>query len=318
MDPSGQSTARRMNAAQWGLLVVLSVLWGGSFFFVGVILTALPPVSLVLLRVGFAALILVGICAALGYRIPTGRSVWTAFVTMSILNNVIPFTLFGVGQTEIASGLASILNATTPLFGVLVAHAWTKDERLTRQRAAGVALGFLGVIVMVGSAAFGGGSALWAQLACLVAAASYAVSGVYGRRFQTLGVPPLATAAGQISAATLLMIPLAIVIDRPWTLPMPGLPVWAAVIGLASLSTALGYAIYFRLLATAGATNLLLVTFLIPISAILLGTLFLGERLEVRQLVGMALIGLGLAAIDGRLFKTVRAAFAGKPPASPA
>ena len=138
------------------------------------------------------------------------------------------------------------------------------------------------------------------QLACLLAAVSYALAGIFGRRFKRLGLSPLVTATGQVTATTVMMAPIAAFFDRPWTLATPSLDACAAVLALALLSTALGYVLYFRILAAAGATNLLLVTFLMPIGAVSLGALVLGEHLAPRQFLGMALIGLGLAAIDGR------------------
>ena len=297
-----------MTAAEWGLLVALSILWGGSFFFASVALRELPPLTLVALRVGIAAAILNLVLAARGQRMPRSRAVWTAFLGMGALNNAVPFCLIAWGQTHIASGLAAILNATTPLWTVVLAHLLTRDERMTASKAAGVLIGFAGVAVMLGPALLTelGADAL-AQLAVLAAAVSYALAGIYGRRFRAMGVPPFATAAGQVTASTLLLAPLALVVDRPWALPAPGSSTIAAVLGFAALSTALAYILYFRLLATVGATNLLLVTFLIPVSAILLGVLLLDERLEPRQIVGMALIGAGLAAIDGRLIRRRRA-----------
>ncbi|RVU18816.1 DMT family transporter [Methylobacterium oryzihabitans] len=300
-------TQRPMTPLEWTMLLVLSVLWGGSFFFSGVALAALPPVTLVVLRVGLAALLLNLVVVASGARMPRDRRVWVAFLGMGLLNNAVPFCLIVWGQTHIASGLAAILNATTPLSGVVVAHCLTRDERMTGNRLAGVLVGLAGVVVMVGPSVLAGvGAALPAQLAVLAATVSYAFAGVFGRRFRRMGVAPLATAAGQVTASTLMLVPVALLVDRPWTLPVPGLPVWGAVAGLAILSTALAYVLYFRILATAGATNLLLVTFLIPVSAILLGTLGLGERLDPRHYLGMALIGCGLAAIDGRLLARVR------------
>ena len=237
----------------------------------------------------------------MGLSLPADSRVWAAFVGMGILNNVVPFSLIVFGQTRIGSGLAAILNATTPLFAVVVAHLAAPGERLTPARLAGVALGLLGVVAMVGPAALHGlGGALAAQVACLAAALSYAVAGLYGRRFQALGVAPPATAAGMLTASAALIAPLALLVDRPWTLPWPGPAAVAALLGLAALSTALAYLLYFRLLASAGATNLLLVTFLIPVSAVALGVLVLGEAIAARQVLGMALIGAGLAAIDGR------------------
>jgi drug/metabolite transporter (DMT)-like permease len=226
---------------------------------------------------------------------------------MGILNNVVPFTLIVWGQTHIASGLASILNATTPLFGVVVAHHLTRDEPMTGRRLAGVLVGFAGVAVMIGGAALRDlGVGVAAQVAVLGAALSYAFAGVYGRRFKAMGVEPLATATGQVTASSLVMIPLMLAVDRPWTLPPPGPGTWLALIGLALLATALAYILFFRILASAGAVNILLVTFLIPVSAILLGALVLGEALEAKHLLGMGMIGSGLALIDGRPVAALR------------
>jgi drug/metabolite transporter (DMT)-like permease len=300
-----------MTRAEWAMLLALSVLWGGSFFFTGVALRELPPLTLVLLRVGLAAVILNLALPALGLRMPRDGQTWAAFFGMGLLNNAVPFCLIVWGQTHIASGLAAILNATTPLATVVVAHVLTADERMTGNRLAGVLIGFAGVVVMVGPTALAGFEvALAAQLAGLAAAISYAFAGVFGRRFGAMGVPPLVTAAGQVTASTLLLVPVTLVVDRPWTLPIPGAATWAAVLGIAALSTALAYVLYFRILATAGATNLLLVTFLIPVSAIVLGWLVLGEVLDPRHFAGMALVGAGLAAIDGRLVATTRASMA--------
>ena len=221
------------------------------------------------------------------------------------------------GQSHIASGVASIFNATTPLFGVLVAHLWTSDEKATPSRLAGVVVGFAGVTVMMGGAALRtAGVDLLAQSAILIASLCYAVSGVFGRRFTAMGVAPLATAAGMLTLSSLLLLPVALVVDRPWTLPAPSAAAILSVAALALVSTAFAYLLYFRILAVAGATNLMLVTFLIPISAIVLGASVLGERLEPKHFVGMALIGLGLAAIDGRLLAAMRRIVSGSRPAS--
>lgn len=297
----------KMGALEWLLLVLLSVLWGGSFFFVGVAVKALPPLTIVVLRVGLAALALNLVVRATGLRMPKEWRYWKAFLGMGLLNNMIPFCLIVWGQIHIAGGLASILNATTPLFTVVVAHAFTKDEKISGARMIGILTGFVGVAVIIGVDSLGGlGSNRLAQFAVLAAALSYAFAGVYGRRFKSMGVAPLVTATGQVTASALLMTPLALVVDQPWTLAVPGLGVWAAVAGLALVSTALAYIIYFRILATAGATNLLLVTFLIPVSAILLGVVFLGEQLAGKDLVGMGLICCGLVAIDGRFFAFIK------------
>jgi drug/metabolite transporter (DMT)-like permease len=288
-----------MSAADWLLLVVLSLLWGGSFFFAKVAVEDLPPLTLALGRVAIAAVILAVLARVMGESLVPIARAWPTFAVLGILNCAIPFSLIFWGQTYIPSGLASILNATTPIFTVLVAHLATRDEKLNAAKLVGIAVGFLGVAVMLGPDVLVEiGISIWGQLACLVAALSYALAGVYGRRLSHH--PPALVAAGQLSAATIVLAPLAVLIDQPWTLPKPSLTALGALLALAVLSTALAYVIYFRVLARAGATNLLLVTFLIPVSAILLGTIVLGERLAPHHYAGMALIALGLAAIDGR------------------
>ena len=297
---------RPMTGPEWTTLLALSGLWGGSFFFNAVALRDLPVLVVVVARVGLGALFLLALLRVTGQRMPTSRRVWVALLGMGLLNNVIPFSLIVWGQTQIASGTAAIINAATPLFGVLLAHGLTTDERLTAARLAGVLVGFGGVAVMMGGSLDRSGGALLGALACLAAAFSYACSGIFGRRFRTLGVAPMATAAGQLTASTLVLLPVMLVVDRPWTLPAPDAAAVGAILALAALSTALAYVLFFRLLATAGATNLLLVTLLIPASAVLLGVLFLGETFLPRQGAGMALIALGLAAIDGRPWAAIR------------
>jgi drug/metabolite transporter (DMT)-like permease len=280
----------------WIWLLSLSVLWGGSFFFAKIAIGALGPLTVVFGRVALAAL-------ALNLINPLRRdSPWRTFFAMGALNNVVPFALIFWGQTHIASGLASILNATTPLFTVVVAHVLTDDEKLTASKVVALIAGVAGVAVLIGPAAFlQPTGSLWGELACLGAALSYAFAGIYGRRFRAMGIAPLDAAAGQITASSLLILPIMLVVEQPWTVPLPPSPIWAALTGLALLSTALAYVLYFRILAAAGATNLLLVTLLIPPTSIVLGAVFLQERLEPRHCAGMALIGLGLAVIDGRI-----------------
>jgi drug/metabolite transporter (DMT)-like permease len=297
---------KTMGLSEWGMLLVLSLLWGGSFFFIAVAVRELPTFTVMLLRVGMAAMVLNAVMGLLGQGLPRDPKIWLAFFGMGLFNNVIPQSLIVWGETEISSGLASILNATTPLFGVLVAHFFTSDERITANKLAGVAVGFAGVAVMIGPSALSGlGTHVWAQAGILAASLFYGISGVFGRRFKRMGVPPAMTATGQLTASTVMMLPLALAVDHPWGLAMPGLNAWAAIVGLALLSTAFAYLLFFRILSTAGATNLMLVTFLIPISAVWLGTLFLGEHFEPKHVIGMACIAAGLAAIDGRLLKMV-------------
>ena len=296
------SVNRSMSGLEWSLLLVLAVLWGGSFFFGEVALGQLPPLTLVFARVSIAAVMLHIVVFALGQRMPLDWRAWAAFLGMGLLNNLIPFSLIFWGQTYIESGLVSILNATTPIFTVIVAHLLTSDEKLRINRALGVVIGFAGAVVIIGPDALRElGMQVWAQIAILGAALSYAFAGVYGKRFR--GRSPIVVAAGQLTGTTVMMLPIVLWLDQPWALVTPSAMTWGAVLGLALLSTALAYIIYFRLLATAGATNLLLVTFLIPVTALLLGYFVLGERLDWADFTGMGLIVAGLAAIDGRLFR---------------
>ena len=293
---------RRMDRREWLALVVLSAFWGGSFLFAGIQVKWLPPFTIAFLRVGLAAIILNVLIKALGKTMPADLSVWRAFLAMGILNNAVPFCLIVWGQNYIASGLAAILNATTPIMTVIVAHFTTSDEKITANRLLGVITGFAGVVVLIGTEPLKGlGTGVLAQLAVLLAATSYAFAGIYGRRFKRMGIEPLVTATGQVTASALLLFPIAMLADTPWTLATPPIEVWLAALGSAVFSTAIGYVLYFRILATAGATNLLLVTFLIPISAIIMGAVGLGEHLAPRHFLGLAFIGMGLAAIDGRL-----------------
>ncbi|MDE1993677.1 MAG: DMT family transporter [Rhizobiaceae bacterium] len=293
---------KSMGAAEWGMLLALSVLWGGSFLFNGILVRELPPFTIVTARVALAAIALNIIVRLMGQAMPRDGRIWAAFFGMGLLNNAIPFLLIVWGQTHIASGLASILNATTPLFAVVVAHVLTADEKMTGNRLLGVVVGFAGVALMIGPAVLSSlGSNVLPQLAVLGAAFSYSLAGIFGRRFRRMGLAPIIPAAGQVTASTILLLPIALIADRPWTLAIPSGETWAALAGLALLSTAIAYVLFFRILATAGATNLMLVTFLIPVSAILLGAMILGEQLQMKHFIGMAMIAIGLAAIDGRL-----------------
>jgi drug/metabolite transporter (DMT)-like permease len=295
------ATPPAMGAADWLLLIALSIVWGGSFFFAKVAVAEVPPLTIVLVRVGLAAIALLVVLRAIGQAMPRDPRVWAAFFGMGLLNNLIPFSLIFWGQTQIGSGLAAILNSTTPLFTVLVAHVLTAEEKLTPKRLVGVVLGIAGVAVMIGPQVLGGlGGAVLAQLAVLGAALSYGFASIFGRRFRAL--PPMVTATGQVSATSVMMLPIVCLVDRPWTLPVPGWSTVLALVGLALLSTAFAYVLYFKLLARVGATNAALVTLLIPPSALMLGSAVLGEALTGRAWAGMALIALGLVALDGRLF----------------
>ena len=302
---STRDAAPLMGASEWTLLVFLSVLWGGTFFFVAIAVPEVPPLTLVLTRVALAAAALVIYVRLIGASLPRSLKAWLVLAAIGFGNNIVPFSLIFWSQTQITSGLASILNATTPLFSVIFAHWLSREERLTPARLVGALIGLCGVAVLMGGAALeGGGLALLAQVASLTAAAAYAFTGFFIRRFATTA-PPV-TAAGQLLCSTLLILPLALIVDRPLTLPVPSAAALGSIVALALLSTALGYLLFFRILAAAGATNIMLVTFLIPVSAVFLGVVVLNESIEPRHLLGMLLIGLALAAIDGRILRSIR------------
>ncbi|MEP6343670.1 MAG: DMT family transporter [Maricaulaceae bacterium] len=298
---------QQMNLTDVIMLVALSVLWGGSFFFVEVLVKHLSPLTIVTCRVGFAALALWAIVLARGILLPSTWQQWSSLFVIGLLNNALPFSLIAWGQTQISSGLASIFNATTPFFTVIVAGAVLTDEGITKQKMTGVIVGLLGTIVLIGPEALKGltGSML-GQLAVMGAAVSYAFAAAYARRFKKWGLSPLIVATGQVTMATLILLPLMIIIDKPWIdLVIPLDVIWA-ISGLVIFSTVIAYILYFRLIASAGATNAALVTFLIPISAILLGVTILGETFTGLQAVGMGLIGLGLLVMDGRIFQRLK------------
>lgn len=295
---------QHMRGVEWGMLLVLSLLWGGSFFFIELLVEHLPPLTIVTLRVSLAAIVLWLIILARKYEIPNSLKAWTALISVGFLNNALPFTLITWGQTHINSGLSSIFNATTPFFTVIVAGALLADEKMTRHKIYGVLIGILGVSVLIGLDALKGVTgSVFGQLAVLGAAISYAFAGVFARRFKGLGISPLMVATGQVTTAAIMLTPLTLFIDQPWTLAMPPAPIIAAMLGLAFLSTVVAYILYFRLIATAGATNAALVTFIIPISAILLGVIILGETFTPVQAMGMVLISAGLIVMDGRILK---------------
>ncbi|MBB2839239.1 UNVERIFIED_ORG: drug/metabolite transporter (DMT)-like permease [Rhizobium etli] len=291
-----------MNAWTWGLLVLLGLIWGGSFFFARIAVQHVPPLTLVFLRLLLAALALHVYIAARLDMYPILKARWREFLILGIINNVLPHALIFFGQTRIGAGLAAILNATTPIWTVLIANYLTSDEKLSSAKIAGCLVGLAGTIVLIGpSISTGSEAPLWALLLPVLAAVSYGFAATYGKRFK--GVPSPVTAAGQLTASSLIALALSLLADRPWELTAPPLDALLAILALALLSTAFAYILYFRIMAMAGATNASLVTLLVPPSAIVLGVLFLGERLRLAELAGMALIGFGLVILDGRAYR---------------
>ena len=293
-----------MGLREWGLILILSVIWGASFFFVEVAVTAMSPLSIVLCRVGLAAAALWAFILATGRSVPRSLPVWGGLILLGGLNNVAPFFLIAWGQIRIESGTASILNAFAPVFSVILAHFFTGEERLTPGRLAGVLLGWAGVGILMGGASLAGDfKAVAGQAAVLGAALCYACAAIFARRFKDLD--PVTVAAGMLTGSTVITLALALMTAHPLSMPTD-VKVAGAITGLALISTSLAYIIYFKVLARAGATNILLVTFLIPISAVFLGVTFLDESLGGHVFLGMTLIFAGLAAIDGRMMRRIR------------
>lgn len=293
-----------MSAQDWGLIITLALIWGSAFFLIVVILREIPPNTMVFLRLALAIPPMLLWLRFTGEALPKTAAIWRQFAILGALNIALPFILYAWGQVRISSGLASVLNATTPLWGVVVAHFLTRDEKITSLRLAGVLIGFAGVGVMMGGDALSGaGENVLAQLACVIATLFYALASIYALKIGGAGLSPMQIATGQVCAGAVMMIPVVLLTDAPWAGPMPGLATWASLAALALISTSFAYLLYFRLIAKAGATNALLIPFLIPPVAILLGVAFLGETIEPEQLGGIALIAIGLSALDGRIFR---------------
>jgi drug/metabolite transporter (DMT)-like permease len=293
-----------MRTQDWFLLVFLSVLWGATFFFIAIANPEVPPFTLVLARVAIAALILVPLVYLLGYRLPGNFAGWQPFVAQAIINNVVPFTLMVYGQQRIASGLAAVLNAATPLFTLLVARIFA-GERLTASKVIGVLFGVAGVAVLIGPAALSSNASSVVGMLCILGGTlSYAFSALWMRRLRQ--IPPLVSSAAQLTCATILLVPIAGMVDRFWLLPVPGASVLLAILALAVFSTALAYIVFFRISATAGPGNVMLVTLLIPVTATVLGVAILNEAVSSNQIAGGLIIASGLVVIDGRLLARMR------------
>ncbi|MER8868020.1 DMT family transporter [Mesorhizobium sp. M0751] len=291
-----------MSASDWGQLLLLGFLWGGTFFFARIAVAEIPPLALVLYRVSIAALVLHLWLRMRGISFAPALARPGPFLCLALFNNVIPFSLIFTGQTEIGAGLASIFYATTPLWTILLANLLTADEKLSATKLAGVGLGIAGAALMIGPGLLSNlGGPAWAKLAVIGAAISYGFGVVYAKRFKNM--KPSVVATGQLTASTIVMLPIVFLLYSPEAIVTSSVPIWAAVAVLAVFTTALAFILYFNLIASAGATNASLVTLLVPASAILLGTVFLGERLEPFEFAGMTLIIASLLIIDGRLFR---------------
>lgn len=296
---------RSLSLRSWAELFLIALFWGGSFLANRLALDSVGVHAVVAARCLGACAILWTVVLARGYAVPRNPRIWLGFLVLGILNNVLPFSLITWAQLSVPSGLAAILNASTAIFGVLVAALVFGDERLSRRRLAGVMTGFAGVVIVIGPDVLHRlDLTSLAQIALLGAALSYACAGAFGR-IATRGIAPVVAAAGMLTFSAATSVPLML-----WTEGLPALPTpmaAGALAYLAAISTAAAYLLYYRLLSTAGAGNTSLVTLLVAPIAITLGALVLDETLPLRAFAGFAALGLGLVILDGRIFSRVRA-----------
>ncbi len=305
MATPGTSIALHMGARAWAWLVLLSVIWGASFFFYRVMVAELPPMTIVFGRLAIAAAALHLFLRAGGDALRVPLRTWARFTALGTVNNVLPFTLIAYSEMRISAGVAALIIGCVPVFSALAAHLLTRDEKMTANRIAGVIFGLAGVVILIGKDALQGlASADFAgELICLAAAVIYALAGIYSRTFSHL--PPLKVATGQVTMGAVVILPFMLVFDRPWNLPLPSAPVWGSLLAIALMGTAFAYILFFRLIGRIGAMNISLVTLLQPASAAFLGWMLLQEGLGAKDFAGMVVIGLGLLMIDGRILKRV-------------
>jgi drug/metabolite transporter (DMT)-like permease len=299
---------QQMNSRAWLEMLLLGAIWGGVFLAVALALEEISIFSLVTMRVGFAAAVLWIYVLIRKQRFPTDWKVWSSLIFMGILNNAVPFTLLNFGQTQIESGLTSILNAGAVVFATLISAIFLKDERLTPRKLLGVVLGMSGVVTVIGFQALQTFDLRsLGQIACIGATVFYAFAGVWARKHLS-SISPAVSSAGMLTGSTLVMAPLTIWLDGWPTWNYSGLA-WLSLIYIVVIATVVAYLLYFRVLASAGANNTLLVTLVVPPIAVTLGALALAKQLPLRSYMGFALIALALAVIDGRLWKLARRTF---------
>ena len=291
-----------LGTAEWLLIMLHSVLWGASFFFGAVAIREIPSLTITGFRAIPASIIVVGVCLSMGLAIPLRAGYWGRMFVLGILNNIAPMLLILWAQHQVASGVAAVFNATTPLFVVVIAHFASADERFSWNKGLGLLVGIAGVSVLVGTNVTSGTTGgVLAKAALLAAAMCYALAGIFARR--TSREAPFVIAAGQLLAALAMALPLALIVDRPFALPMPSAVAMGAVLGIGIFSSALASLVYFTVIKRAGATNGLLVTLLLPITPLVLGALFLGEHVSGREFAGAGIIALALVILDGRLLR---------------
>ncbi len=281
------------------LLLLLAALWGPSFLLIKVAVAEIPPITLIAGRVGLAAILLYVILRLSGGSLPRPGRIWGTLAVAALVQMALPFVLLSWAEQRIDSALAAILNSLTPLFTILLAHLLTTDDRITWAKAAGIALGMVGVLFFVAPSMQSGIQAsTWGILAMIVVAASYGFAGVYTRQHLN-NLPPIVAPTGQMILATLFLLPPMIIIDQPFNQPLPSLQAIGAVTALAVLGTVLAFIFYYRLLRSATASYVSMVTYLVPVIGVLLGVLILDESLSWTDYAGFGLILLGVMIVNG-------------------
>ncbi len=295
-----------MNWKNFFLLLFLAALWGPSFVFIKMAVETIPPLTLVLGRVGLAAIILYVVLRVQNGRLPQSPTIWKHIAIVALIHNTIPFVLFAWGEQYIDSALASILNGTTPLFTIILAHYFTVDDHLTPTKVIGVLLGFFGLILLViPSFTDGVIATTWGVLAIALAAAMYGVAIVYTRN-HLRGLPKLVAPTGQMIMATIMLIPLTLIVDQPWTLPAPSTQSILALLALAVWGTALAFVMYYKLLEVADPSYVSMITYVIPVFGVVLGVLVLEESITTLMIVGCGFILLGVMVVNGVFNSLVR------------
>ncbi len=281
------------------VLLLLALLWGPSFFFIKIAVSEISPLTLVLGRVGIAAGLLYLLLRLRGQRLPKFGPIWKHFAVIGFFSNALPFTLFNWSELYISSALASILNGTTPLFTLVLAHFFVADDRVTPLKAVGALMGFGGLVVLIAPSLFGGVHATTLGLiAATSAAASYGIALVYTRKYLR-GLPPLVGPTAQLLVATVYIAPLAFIIDQPWTGPIPSWQAVGSLLFLAVLGTGVAFVFYYRLIERASATFVSMVTYLVPVVGLALGVFILNEQPGWNAYAGGALILLGVMIVNG-------------------
>jgi drug/metabolite transporter (DMT)-like permease len=294
--------APQMAARDYGLIALQSMLWGSAFFFIALVGGEVQPITITALRLVPACLVLLVVIHVLGLRLPATWGAWGKMLLMSAFNNVVPFILIIHAQRDVSGGIAAIFNATAPLFAVFIAPLFVPEERWSWLRICGILTGIVGVAVLVGGA---GAVKPMAAGLLLTAACCYASANVMTRLFFP-GIPPFVIACAQMIASLVLAASAALLFEQPWRMAPPSERTWLAIAAMGILSSAFASLCHFTVLRRAGATNAMLVTIILPLTPIVLGSLLLGEQITVRQLIGGLIIAFALVIIDGRLFRALQ------------